>query len=211
MSADTPGDNSVDNVDKTLSGSASGPEPPENMSDSVPESGTHGGGELRGPDLARQALEAARAKSAARDRQQAKHAVYGKRKRARRRGWSGARPDDRDPQPLGRLTARIIAERGWKEHLTGGSVIARWPELVGEEVAAHSVPEQLKGTELHVRAESTAWATQLRLLQRQLIKRFAEKLGDGVVTSIKVAGPAAPSWRYGPRHVPGRGPRDTYG
>jgi predicted nucleic acid-binding Zn ribbon protein len=32
-----------------------------------------------------------------------------------------------------------------------------------------------------------------------------------VVKRLKVLGPAAPSWRYGPRHVPGRGPRDTYG
>jgi propionyl-CoA carboxylase beta chain len=36
-------------------------------------------------------------------------------------------------------------------------------------------------------------------------------VGDGVVTSLKITGPTAPSWRKGPRHISGRGPRDTYG
>ena len=35
--------------------------------------------------------------------------------------------------------------------------------------------------------------------------------GDGVVTVLKISGPTAPSWRKGPRHISGRGPRDTYG
>jgi predicted nucleic acid-binding Zn ribbon protein len=31
------------------------------------------------------------------------------------------------------------------------------------------------------------------------------------VTDLTVLGPTAPSWVKGPRHVKGRGPRDTYG
>jgi predicted nucleic acid-binding Zn ribbon protein len=69
----------------------------------------------------------------------------------------------------------------------------------------------LRDGELTVQAASTAWATQLRLLQRQLLAKIAAGVGDGVVTKLKVHGPSAPSWRYGHRHVSGRGPRDTYG
>ncbi|WP_438672262.1 DciA family protein [Solihabitans fulvus] len=129
----------------------------------------------------------------------------------RRRRWSGPRADDRDPQTLGRLAARIAAERGWTENLTGGQVFAKWPRLVGEDVAQHAKPIALRDGELTVQAASTAWATQLRLLQRQLLAGIAAGVGHGVVKRLKVQGPAAPSWRYGPRHVPGRGPRDTYG
>ena len=32
-----------------------------------------------------------------------------------------------------------------------------------------------------------------------------------LVRRVKVVGPSGPSWRHGPRHVRGRGPRDTYG
>ncbi len=105
----------------------------------------------------------------------------------------------------------MAVERGWQENLAGGQVFSRWSTLVGADVAEHAQPVAIKDGELTVRADSTAWATQLRLLQRQLLARIAAAVGSGVVERLRVQGPSAPSWRYGPRHVPGRGPRDTYG
>ncbi|WP_425471348.1 DciA family protein [Saccharothrix texasensis] len=166
---------------------------------------------MRGSDLARAALEAARASAKERGVRGVRKGAAGATGRRRRRRWSGPGPDDRDPQPLGRLASRMAADRGWVERLAGGQVFARWPKLVGEDVAEHAKPVALSDGELTVQADSTAWATQLRLLQRDLLKRIAAGVGHGVVKQLKVQGPAAPSWRYGPRHAPGRGPRDTYG
>ena len=67
------------------------------------------------------------------------------------------------------------------------------------------------GGTLILQADSTAWATQTRLLLPRLADRLDAELGVGVVGRIVVQGPAAPSWRKGAWHVPGRGPRDTYG
>jgi predicted nucleic acid-binding Zn ribbon protein len=64
---------------------------------------------------------------------------------------------------------------------------------------------------LVVQADSTAWATQVRLLVPTLLRRLAEVLGEGVVGQVQVRGPAAPSWRKGRLRVRGEGPRDTYG
>jgi predicted nucleic acid-binding Zn ribbon protein len=168
----------------------------------------------RGSDLARAALRAAR-EAAKTSRTAAgtprRRTVTGGTGSRRRRRWSGAGPDDRDPQPLGRLAARLATDRGWAERLAGGHVFGRWATLVGEDVAEHATPVALDGGVLTVQAASTAWATQLRLLQHQLLAKISAGVGKGVVTRIKVQGPAAPSWRYGPRHVSGRGPRDTYG
>ena len=168
--------------------------------------------QLRGPDLARAALRAAKeasgGPSATKNKQVRRTFTGGSR---RRRRWSGPRADERDPQPLGRLTSRLASDRGWTERLTTGRLFARWSAIVGEEVAEHARPVSLKDGELTVQALSTAWATQLRLLQRQLLVKIAAGVGDGVVKRLKVHGPSTPSWRYGPRHVRGRGPRDTYG
>jgi predicted nucleic acid-binding Zn ribbon protein len=49
------------------------------------------------------------------------------------------------------------------------------------------------------------------MVQAQLLAKIAAAVGNGVVTSLKITGPTAPSWRKGPRHIAGRGPRDTYG
>lgn len=117
----------------------------------------------------------------------------------------------RDPQGLGNVVSRLVSDRGWSSPLAVGSVMAQWDTLVGPEIAAHCRPESFEATTLHVRCDSTSWATQLRLLSSSLLAKFDDHLGRGVVTKILVLGPAAPSWRKGFRNVKGRGPRDTYG
>ncbi|MQA08465.1 MAG: DUF721 domain-containing protein [Pseudonocardiaceae bacterium] len=168
---------------------------------------------MHGSDIARAALEAARARSATNGRPKGKRAVPhgGESPRTRRRRWSNAGADDRDPQPFGRIASRLAKDRGWDGRLATGQIFGHWAALVGEEVAEHTQPQALNNGELTVRASSTAWATQLRLLQGQLLAKIAAGVGHGVVKRLKVQGPVAPSWRRGLRHVPGRGPRDTYG
>lgn len=127
------------------------------------------------------------------------------------RGFSQFHSTGRDPLGLGKVVGRLVAERGWSSPVAVGSVMAEWATLVGPEISAHCTPESFTDTTLHVRCDSTAWATQLRLLSISLLEKFRTELGDGVVTSIQVLGPSAPSWRKGGRTVNGRGPRDTYG
>lgn len=125
--------------------------------------------------------------------------------------WSGAGPDPRDPTRIGSAVEDLVRDRNWERTLNAAGLLPRWAEIVGAEVAAHCRPERLADGELICVAESTAWATQLRLLNRQLLARIAAEVGDGVVTRIRVHGPTAPDWRHGPLRVVGRGPRDTYG
>ena len=215
----TTGDNSVDSVDNTVttrgSNSANSGISPKKVSPSSetetsqPTANTEG--DLRGSDLARAALKAAKDAAGTDKRKknpQRRAAHTGSRQRRR---WSGSGDDHRDPQKFGSVLSRIAADRGWSEQLANGEVFGRWAALVGSEVAEHARPISLREGELTVEASSTAWATQLRLLQRQLLAKIAKGVGNGVVKRLKVHGPAAPSWRYGPRHVSGRGPRDTYG
>lgn len=166
--------------------------------------------EPSGVDLARVALRAA--KEAARARGEAAQ----QRKQARRGGGlrSGARADGRDPMALGSAINRLITERGWEAPAAVGGVMGRWPQIVGEDVAKHCVPEKYDEDErvLTVRCDSTAWATNLRLLAPTLVARINEDLGHGSVRMIKVQGPGGPAHRYGPLRAPGStGPGDTYG
>ena len=77
-----------------------------------------------GLDLARQIARATASSSpVARKRR-------GKRKQAAGDPtYSGAHPDDRDPQLLGDQVERMVAERGWELELRVRGVFARWPEL----------------------------------------------------------------------------------
>jgi len=125
--------------------------------------------------------------------------------------WSGPGPDERDPQTMETTLGRLVDQQGWGTELRVHGVLARWDLIVGADIAGHCRPERYAETELTVRTDSTAWATQLRLMAATLVRRLNEDLGDGTVTRIIVLGPTAPSWTKGPRRVKGRGPRDTYG
>lgn len=170
---------------------------------------------LSGMDLVRRALEEARAaaRGQGKDVGQGRRAASSRRaaKPGARRRWSGPGPDQRDPQPLGRAARDLAKTRGWSPRVAEGTVFAQWAEVVGEQIAEHAQPSALREGVLSVTAESTAWATQLRMVQSQLLAKIAAAVGDGVVTSLRITGPTAPSWRKGPRHISGRGPRDTYG
>jgi predicted nucleic acid-binding Zn ribbon protein len=127
------------------------------------------------------------------------------------RGYTGPGPDPRDPQPVGAVLARLVKARGWQRPAAEATVFGAWERVVGADVAQHSRPIKLEGGELTIEAESTAWATQLRLLAGSLLQRIATEVGHNVVTRLHIHGPAAPTWSRGPRRVRGRGPRDTYG
>lgn len=163
--------------------------------------------ELRGPELARAVLDAAKVRREG----AAKSARKTGSKPKRLRGYSGAGPDPRDPALFGDVLAKIVKSRGWQQPAAEGAVFGAWERVVGADVAAHCKPIKLAEGELTVEAESTAWATQLRLLAAKLIKQIASEVGPNVVTKLHIHGPAAPSWGRGPRRVAGRGPRDTYG
>ncbi|AVT39976.1 DUF721 domain-containing protein [Plantactinospora sp. BB1] len=212
---------------------APGPaEPAEAQTGPAPAAGD---GELAGPALARAVLDAALAKrkgpgprrrtpgGADPDAEPAADGAAGGPggagstagrpggQRRRPRGYSGPGPDPRDPQLLGTVLARLVKARGWQQPAAEATVFGAWERVVGPDVAEHSRPVKLENGELTVEAESTAWATQLRLLAGSLLRRIAAEVGHGVVRRLHVHGPTAPSWSRGPRRVRGRGPRDTYG
>ena len=161
----------------------------------------------------------------------------GKTDRAERTGVPAARPDDPpgtqarpagasgtdrsgpvrgrlrrdDPQPLTSAIDGLLNQHGWQQRAAMGSVFGRWAEIVGPDLAAHTSPESFTDGELAVTADSTAWATQVRLLAAVLVKRLNDEVGDGSVRRVKVRGPAPPRQRGAWRVPGGRGPRDTYG
>ncbi|ULE34743.1 DUF721 family protein [Mycobacterium sp. IDR2000157661] len=192
------------------------------MSDSNDPSDPSDGGDVRPPehlahlegmDLVRRALEEARgaARSQGKDVGRGRRSMPRRIARNSRRRWSGPGPDPRDPQTFGAAAGDLARDRGWSARVSEGAVFGRWTAVVGEGIAAHATPTSLTDGVLTITAESTAWATQLRMVQAQVLAKIAAAVGDGVVRSLKIVGPMGPSWRKGRYHISGRGPRDTYG
>jgi predicted nucleic acid-binding Zn ribbon protein len=199
---------------------------PDESASGEPPPGEHGGD---GPERARRAADAlAAAKADARARgERTPEGHFGAERKARgdpaapARRQPGARPPGgasragrtgrEDPQPLRAAIDGLLDDQGWRAAAAVGSVFGRWEQIVGTALAAHTRPGGFADGELLVIADSTAWATQVRLLRPQLIQRLNSELGHGTVTGVRVRGPAPPRQRGQWRVRDTRGPRDDYG
>ena len=156
-------------------------------------------------DLARSLLAAARRRANKFTRNQ--EARSKRKSRSDEREITG---DYQGPQLLNQSLDDLITERGWQEKMRDSDLFIKWGDLVGAEIAEHVHPVSFSEGVLTLSAESTAWATQIRLIHDQI--RSALARGGFEVSELLVKGPNAPSWRKGGWSVKGgRGPRDTYG
>lgn len=126
--------------------------------------------------------------------------------------FSGPGPDGRDPMAVGSAVAEVLEGQGWREPIRMAAALARWDEIAGPDLAAHVAAESFADGVLTLRADSTTWATQVRLLLPTVRARVDAAVGQGVVANIVVRGPdVGPRQRGAWRVAGGRGPRDTYG
>ena len=117
-----------------------------------------------------------------------------------------------DPEKLSNILSDLVSTRDWKKGIAEGTLFTKWREIVGNEIADHCEPITLFEGRLTIKAESTSWATQLRLITPDLLKNIRSRSEGALVEELTVIGPNAPSWKRGLRTIRGaRGPRDTYG
>lgn len=117
----------------------------------------------------------------------------------------------RDPKPASTVLNAAVESFGWATPLEQTDLALAWRTIAGDDTAHHATVSGIVDGVLTVQCDSTAWATQLRLMRSQIESRIAQEYPRAGVESIRFIGPNTTSWNRGPRSVPGRGPRDTYG
>ncbi|WP_127473619.1 DUF721 domain-containing protein [Microbacterium sulfonylureivorans] len=117
----------------------------------------------------------------------------------------------RDPRGVADVLSALTREAGWDKELAREDVVRAWSDVAGEDTAGHTRPVAFSEGTLTVQADSTAWAKQLQLMRAHILSEIVRRFPDAGVDAIRFIGPDVPSWKWGPRTIPGRGPRDTYG
>ncbi|MFM1967730.1 MAG: hypothetical protein RL590_587 [Actinomycetota bacterium] len=117
-----------------------------------------------------------------------------------------------EPRKINNILNELIESRDWRKGIAEGNLFSDWREIVGEEIADHSTPITLYEGKLTIQTSSTAWSTQLRLMNDELLRKIRQSAPGAVVDSLNIIGPHAPSWKRGLRTIRGaKGPRDTFG
>jgi predicted nucleic acid-binding Zn ribbon protein len=101
--------------------------------------------------------------------------------------WSPL-PDADGPPPtrVGDSVDRILRSLGAPSSTVLSRLFDDWAGVVGTAIASASRPVSLEGGRLVVAVSDGGWATQLRFMERDLLARVSEHVGDGVVTGLEV-------------------------
>jgi predicted nucleic acid-binding Zn ribbon protein len=104
-------------------------------------------------------------------------------------------PRSGDPVPIGQIVQDLLQEDAFSRGIPVVTLIREWPRLVGERLAAATVPVSLEGGILTVRAEDSPWGTQARSFTEEMRERAEQVLGEGSVRAVRVV--VAPQGNHG--------------
>ncbi|MER5642176.1 DciA family protein [Kitasatospora sp. NPDC002227] len=154
-----------------------------------------------GADLARTALRAARRTARRNGNAPLKKTVPTRQQIAR------AGRDARDPSTLAAVVPAMAAAQGWALGTAQGAMRNNWAQLVGAEEATHWAPAGFNADTrtLRIACDSPAWATKLRLEQRQLLAKLNAARPDTVrAIDIRVGAAAVPTPAHDVEPAPAR-------
>ena len=91
-----------------------------------------------------------------------------------------------DPVHLRSVLEQILKDFGTPDINSITSIVDQWEDIVGSELASKISAVAVMGSELIVRVDDPAWASQLTWLESQLLTKIEEILGAEKVSSIRV-------------------------
>lgn len=111
---------------------------------------------------------------------------------------------EQDPQPIGEALDAAARRLGSPGVGVLGAIFAHWEDLVGPEVASHACPYRLRAGVLVIEVDQPAWATQLRYLSGDLVRRLGEVAGPDGVREVQIRVSGERARREGARGTPRR-------
>lgn len=73
---------------------------------------------------------------------------------------------------------------GWEKGIATALLENRWNEVVGEAIASHTHPEEIRFDVLQIRVDSAVWLHELSFLKKALIEKINRFLGKNGIRSV---------------------------
>lgn len=92
---------------------------------------------------------------------------------------------ENNPRPIRQGLERLLHGLGAPEINAVTTLVEQWPEVVGPELASRVKAVAVRGSELVVKVEDPAWASQIAWLESRLLERITDLVGPGRITVVK--------------------------
>ena len=92
----------------------------------------------------------------------------------------------KEPVHLLSVLEQLLKDFGTPDIRVVTSIVDQWEEVVGIDLAAKISAVAVSGSELIVRVDDPAWASQINWLEKQLLDKITNLVGEEKITSIRV-------------------------
>ena len=92
---------------------------------------------------------------------------------------------DDGPSRVRETLQKYLAKSGVGEHIEAASVVPEWAERVGPAIAAVTEPLRVTKGTLIVGVRSSAWMNELKMMDREILKRINAGRTRGKVDKIR--------------------------
>ncbi len=89
------------------------------------------------------------------------------------------------PVKLGDALRKFLEESKVGERLEEAGIVPEWAERVGPRIAAVTTPLRVSRGTLLVAVRSSAWLMELRLMEREIVRRLNEGRERGHIEKIR--------------------------
>jgi predicted nucleic acid-binding Zn ribbon protein len=89
------------------------------------------------------------------------------------------------PKQVRETLQKYLEKAGISEKIEAAAVVPEWPRLVGEGIAAVTTPLRVSSGILVVGVRSSAWMAELKLMEREIIRRLNADKTRGLITGIR--------------------------
>ncbi|MBI1822798.1 MAG: DUF721 domain-containing protein [Nitrospirae bacterium] len=97
------------------------------------------------------------------------------------------------PQQISEILKPLLKRYGLETQIQIYTLVEEWKELVGNQLASHTLPYQLKFHKLFLYVDSPAWMNQLIYLKEELKNKINKEVGENWVQDIVMkVGPIEP-------------------
>jgi predicted nucleic acid-binding Zn ribbon protein len=88
------------------------------------------------------------------------------------------------PEKIDVLLQGMLSEKGYLSVVRDYEVIHRWPEIVGESLAAHAQCSRVEDGLLYIRVESSSWRQEISYMKQHIMVLIKSKIKNSSIKDI---------------------------
>ena len=89
------------------------------------------------------------------------------------------------PRRVREALQNFLDKAGLSEKVEAASAVPEWAELVGEGIAGVTTPLRVSNGVLIVAVRSSAWLSELKLMEREILRRLNADKSKGRISAIR--------------------------